>query len=100
MLNFVTYTVNCLTLTNNFDLFRFWEVPEVQTAFNHLSQFSLDSNDWQVFGYLVGRAALWVSVIAAGWSMYDYFKYFLVENKRRKTADTVFAEQTTVASGK
>ena len=68
--------------------FRFWEVAEVQTAFGHLSSFSLNTNDWKVFGYLVGRGALWVSVIMAIWSMYDYFSYFLVENRRRKSAET------------
>ncbi|MEO7658214.1 MAG: CDP-diacylglycerol--glycerol-3-phosphate 3-phosphatidyltransferase, partial [Pyrinomonadaceae bacterium] len=29
----------------------FWQVPEVQTAFSNLAQFSLTSNDWKVFGY-------------------------------------------------
>ena len=62
--------------------FRFWQVAEVQTAFRDLSQFSLTANDWKVFGYLVGRGALWVSVITALWSMYDYFAYFI--NKYRK----------------
>ncbi len=64
--------------------FRFWEVAEVQTAFAHLSTLSLNTNDWRVFGYLVGRGALWVAVITAIWSMYDYFKFFLVESKKRK----------------
>lgn len=64
---------------------RFWEVAEVRTAFSHLAIFSLTTNDWKVFGYLVGRGALWVSVITAFWSMYDYFAYFIRENKKRKT---------------
>jgi CDP-diacylglycerol--glycerol-3-phosphate 3-phosphatidyltransferase len=64
--------------------FRFWEVAEVQTAFSHLSSISLTSNDWKVFGYLVGRGALWVSVITACWSMYGYFAFFFRE--RRKPA--------------
>ncbi|MGI8495348.1 MAG: CDP-diacylglycerol--glycerol-3-phosphate 3-phosphatidyltransferase, partial [Pyrinomonadaceae bacterium] len=64
--------------------FLFWQVAEVQTAFAHLLSFSLTSSDWRVFGYLVGRAALWVSVITACWSMYDYFKHFLIENQKRK----------------
>ncbi len=65
--------------------FRFWEVAEVQTAFSHLFTLSLNTNDWKVFGYLVGRGALWVAVITAIWSMYDYFKFFIVENKKRKS---------------
>ena len=67
--------------------FRFWEVAEVQTAFAHLFSFSLNTDDWRVFGYLVGRGALWIAVITACWSMYDYFKYFLVENKKRNTIE-------------
>ena len=81
--------------------FRFWEVAEVQTAFNHLFSLSLNTDDWRVFGYLVGRGALWISVVAACWSMYDYFKYFFVENKKRRTIkDAIFAEQDAVTSTK
>ncbi|HLM02705.1 MAG TPA: hypothetical protein VK400_16755, partial [Pyrinomonadaceae bacterium] len=70
------------------------EVAEVQTAFSHLFSFSLSSNDWRVFGYLVGRGALWIAVITACWSMLDYFKYFFVENRKRKIlAETVFVKQ-------
>ena len=57
--------------------FRFWEVAEVRTAFANLTTMALTANDWKVFGYLVGRGALWVSVITACWSMYDYFAFFL-----------------------
>jgi CDP-diacylglycerol--glycerol-3-phosphate 3-phosphatidyltransferase len=83
--------------------FRFWEVAEVQTAFAHLFSLSVTSSDWRVFGYLVGRGALWIAVITACWSMIDYFKYFFIENKKRKTiAETVFAQQETaeITSGK
>ena len=62
--------------------FRFWEVPEVRVAFSNLTTLALTGNDWKVFGYLVGRAALWVSVITAIWSMYDYFAYFLREKQK------------------
>lgn len=66
--------------------FRFWEVAEVQTAFSHLAQFALTANDWKVFGYLVGRGALWVAVITSIWSMYDYFAFFFRENRKRPLA--------------
>lgn len=56
--------------------FRFWEVEEVRVAFSNLSSLTLSPNDWKVFGYLIGRGALWVAVITAVWSMYDYFSYF------------------------
>ncbi len=79
--------------------FRFWEVAEVQTAFNHLFSLTLNTDDWRVFGYLVGRGALWISVITACWSMYDYFKYFLVENKKRRNLkEIILTEQDTVTS--
>lgn len=65
----------------------FWQVPEVQTAFANLTRLSLTSNDWKVFGYLVGRGALWVSVITAVWSMYGYFSYFLSKRKNVGRSD-------------
>ena len=68
----------------SFPTVRFWEVAEVQTAFSNLATLALTSNDWKVFGYLVGRGALWVAVFTACWSMYDYFSYFFYENKKRK----------------
>ncbi len=65
--------------------FRFWEVSEVQTAFLHLTNLSINSDDWRVFGYLVGRGALWIAVLTAIWSMLDYFKFYFDETKRRKS---------------
>ncbi len=65
----------------------FWNVAEVQTAFSNLTTLALTSNDWKVFGYLVGRGALWVSVITAIWSMYGYFTYFIRERKRTAVID-------------
>lgn len=71
---------NGIPRVSNFGLdypwFRFWEVAEVQVAFSNLATLSLTSNDWKVFGYLVGRGALWLAVLLAIWSMYDYLKYF------------------------
>lgn len=55
---------------------KFWEVAEVRNAFANLSDFALTANDWKVFSYLIGRGALWVAVLMAVWSMYDYLKYF------------------------
>lgn len=77
--------------------FLFWEVAEVQTAFRHLFTFSLNTDDWRVFGYLVGRGALWVAVATSCWSMFDYFKYFFVENKKRKSLkEVIFTEQNAI----
>jgi len=66
----------------DYPAFRFWEVAEVRTAFSNLTTLALTANDWKVFGYLVGRGALWVSVITACWSMYDYFAYFMREKQK------------------
>lgn len=79
----------------SFPTFRFWEVAEVQTAFANLSTLALTANDWKVFGYLVGRGALWVAVLTACWSMYDYFAFFFHENKKRK-ADFAVAQKAVV----
>lgn len=81
--------------------FFFWQITEVQTAFAHLFSFSLTSDDWRVFGYLVGRGALWVAVITSLWSMYDYFKLFFDANKLRKAPnEKAFGETETAISGK
>ncbi len=66
----------------DYPLIRFWEVAEVQIAFANLTTLALTANDWKVIGYLIGRGALWVSVITACWSMYDYFAYFFREKQR------------------
>ena len=65
----------------------FWQVPEVQTAFADLTKLDISSNDWKVFGYLVGRGALWVSVILSIWSMYGYFAYFIRENRAKRETE-------------
>ena len=66
----------------DYPAFRFWEVEEVRVAFSNLLQFSTRLNDWKVFGYLIGRGALWVAVITSIWSMYDYFSYFVQEKNK------------------
>lgn len=71
---------------------RFWEVAEVRTAFSHLSELALTANDWKVFGYLIGRGALWVSVVLSLWSMYDYLRYFFVKKQEIATSAGVSVE--------
>lgn len=60
----------------------FWRVAEVRIAFEDLARLSLTSNDWKVFGYLVGRGGLWISVLLSIWSMYDYMAFFFRERSR------------------
>ena len=70
----------------DYPAFRFWEVEEVRVAFSHLTTLALTPNDWKVFGYLVGRGALWVSVLTAVWSMYGYFAFFLRSRNKNEAA--------------
>src|SRR5687768_706517 len=62
---------NGIPPVSNFGLeypyFAFWEVAEVRAAFTNLTTLSLTPNDWKVFGYLIGRGALWLSVVLAVW---------------------------------
>lgn len=78
----------------------FWQVSEVQSAFMNLAGLSLTNNDWKVFGYLVGRSALWLAVLTAIWSMYGYFKFFYDENKKKKTAKDAVLEKNVVRQPK
>lgn len=64
--------------------FRFWEVPEVQTAFSNLAMLSLTSEDWRVFGYLIGRFGLWVAVLTSLWSLYQYIMVFVEADRKQK----------------
>jgi len=66
--------------------FRFWQASEFQTAFEHLSSFALTPDDWRVIGFLVGYAALWVSVVTSLWSMYEYFTLFRRAHKKHEEA--------------
>ncbi len=75
----------------------FWEVAEVRTAFADLVNFTLTNNDWKVFGYLVGRGALWAAVFSALWSMYGYLKFFYLENKKKKTAENAVLDKNVVS---
>ncbi len=69
----------------DYPAFRFWEVAEVQTAFSNFAHLALTSNDWKVIGYLVGRGSLWMAVLLAIWSMYDYLKYFFDKKQRSES---------------
>lgn len=75
---------------------KFWEVPEVQTAFSHLLIFTLDNQDWRVFGYLVGRGFLWISVILSIWSLYQYIIVFIREDKKQKSNKKSVTEATLI----
>jgi CDP-diacylglycerol--glycerol-3-phosphate 3-phosphatidyltransferase len=60
-----------------FPAIQFWTVPELRVALHHLlGQGATDANDWKVLLYTAGRAMLWVVVLSAILSMYDYFRAF------------------------
>jgi CDP-diacylglycerol--glycerol-3-phosphate 3-phosphatidyltransferase len=54
-----------------------WTVPELRDAVRHLfSSNAVTATDWQVLLYTAGRAMLWVVVLSACMSMYEYFRGF------------------------
>ncbi|MGB7922193.1 MAG: CDP-diacylglycerol--glycerol-3-phosphate 3-phosphatidyltransferase [Pyrinomonadaceae bacterium] len=60
-----------------FPAIQFWTVPELRAALAHLfGQGATTVTDLQVLLYTLGRAMLWVVVLSAILSMYDYFRAF------------------------
>ena len=60
-----------------FPAIQFWTVPELRLAVAHLlSRAGPSGDDWQVLLYAAGRAMLWVVVLSACLSMYEYFRAF------------------------
>jgi CDP-diacylglycerol--glycerol-3-phosphate 3-phosphatidyltransferase len=59
-----------------FPAIAFWSVPELRTALHHLFAGTIGGQDWQVLLYTMGRAMLWVVVVSAVFSMYEYFRAF------------------------
>jgi CDP-diacylglycerol--glycerol-3-phosphate 3-phosphatidyltransferase len=60
-----------------FPAIQFWTVPELRDALGHLFQAGVvTGTDWQVLLYTAGRAMLWVVVLSACLSMYQYFLAF------------------------
>jgi CDP-diacylglycerol--glycerol-3-phosphate 3-phosphatidyltransferase len=60
-----------------FPAIQFWSVPELRTAVHHLlAGGAFTATDFQVLLYTAGRAMLWVVVLSACYSMYQYFVAF------------------------
>jgi CDP-diacylglycerol--glycerol-3-phosphate 3-phosphatidyltransferase len=60
-----------------FPAIQFWTVPELRSALGHLfADGAVTATDWQVLLYTAGRAMLWVVVLSACLSMYEYFSAF------------------------
>ena len=60
-----------------FPAIQFWTVPELRDALQHLfGQGVMTVTDLQVLLYSAGRAMLWIVVLSACYSMYDYFRTF------------------------
>jgi CDP-diacylglycerol--glycerol-3-phosphate 3-phosphatidyltransferase len=60
-----------------FPAIQFWTVPELHAAFRHFfGEGAVTGTDWQVLLYTAGRAMLWVVVLSACLSMYEYFRAF------------------------
>jgi CDP-diacylglycerol--glycerol-3-phosphate 3-phosphatidyltransferase len=81
-----------------FPAIKFWTVPELATAWSHLTGPEATTwNDWQVLLYTAGRAMLWVVVISAVISMYGYFREFFTSKIRRETPAAKAASAVTTA---
>ena len=60
-----------------FPAIQFWTVPELRDALSHLfGAGATTPTDWQVLLYTSGRAMLWVVVLSAFLSMYEYSALF------------------------
>lgn len=60
-----------------FPAIQVWSVPELREAVRHLiGGGATTATDWQVLLYTSGRAMLWVVVLSACLSMYQYFRGF------------------------
>ncbi|HZG51659.1 MAG TPA: CDP-diacylglycerol--glycerol-3-phosphate 3-phosphatidyltransferase [Pyrinomonadaceae bacterium] len=60
-----------------FPAIQVWSVPELREAVGHfLGAGATTAPDWQVLLYTLGRATLWVVVLSACLSMYQYFRAF------------------------
>ncbi|HWS53073.1 MAG TPA: CDP-diacylglycerol--glycerol-3-phosphate 3-phosphatidyltransferase [Pyrinomonadaceae bacterium] len=67
-----------------FPAIQFWSVPELQTAVAHLfAARAFTATDFQVLLYTAGRAMLWVVVLSACYSMYQYFRAFYLSYNTR-----------------
>lgn len=83
-----------------FPAIQFWSVPELRAAIHHiLGQGAITMSDLQVLLYTAGRAMLWVVVLSAFLSMYEYFRAFyrtVVERDRfeREAKQSPAAAQT------
>lgn len=80
-----------------FPAIKFWTVPELQTAWAHLTGPGATAwADWQVLLYTTGRAMLWVVVLSAIYSMWGYFRAFfttVVRGKHEKAKASAAAAQ-------
>jgi hypothetical protein len=69
-------------------------VPELRTALGHLfGAGGVTATDWQVLLYTAGRAMLWVVVLSACLSMYEYFRAFYRSALARPAAAREDAER-------
>ena len=69
-----------------FPAIEFWSVPELRGALHRLlGAGAVTGTDWQVLFYTMGRAMLWVVVLAACFSMYEYFRAFYLSVMMRQS---------------
>jgi CDP-diacylglycerol---glycerol-3-phosphate 3-phosphatidyltransferase len=82
-----------------FPVIAFWSVPQLRDAVRHLFNGAATGQDWQVLLYTMGRAMLWVVVLSAILSMYDYFRAFyrsVVERNALEREDATAQTQAAI----
>lgn len=82
-----------------FPAIQFWTVPELRAAIARLfGAGAMTFTDWQVLLYTIGRSMLWIVVLTACVSMYDYFRAFYQGMIERETKRSVEAASPDVAA--
>lgn len=82
-----------------FPAIQFWTVPELRNALQHLFSAGVTTgDDWRVLLYTMGRAMLWVVVLSACVSMYEYFRAFYQSVVGREQTERE-AKRTAAAAG-
>lgn len=82
-----------------FPAIQFWTVPELREAIaRFFGAGAMTFTDWQVLLYTIGRSMLWIVVVTACVSMYDYFRAFYQGMTERETKRSVAAATPEVAT--
>jgi CDP-diacylglycerol--glycerol-3-phosphate 3-phosphatidyltransferase len=80
-----------------FPAIQFWTVKELRAAFGNVFGGVVTATDLQVLLYTAGRAMLWVVVLSAIFSMYEYFRAFYRAAVDRSSVESAAAVESDAA---